>query len=213
MKLELGEIGTPLGVLRFARASERIFGLAFAEVWPALERAVAGRLGRLELCAARGAEDLRARLDAFFAGDLATLDGVELALLGTEFQLRVWSALRSVPAGATISYGALARAIGAGSAVRAVGAANGANPVWLIVPCHRAIGADGRLVGYAGGIERKRWLLAHESRCSAQVSSSAGVAQRAVQNSEKRPHSSGPSGVVEIFVPGGTATGLPASKR
>ena len=170
MKLELGEIDTPLGVLRFARASGRVFGLAFAELWPALERALARRLGPLELCVARGADDLTARLDAYFAGDLSTLDGVEPALVGTEFQRRVWTALRSVPAGATTSYGALARAIGASRAVRAVGAANGANPVWLIVPCHRAIGSDGRLVGYAGGIERKRWLLAHESRCSALAS-------------------------------------------
>jgi methylated-DNA-[protein]-cysteine S-methyltransferase len=145
----------------------------------------------------------RPRAAHYFDGNLATLDGVEPALVGTEFQRRVWTALRAVPAGATISYSALARAIGAGSAVRAVGAANGANPVWLIVPCHRVIGSDGRLVGYAGGIERKRWLLAHESRST----------QRAVQNSEKRPHSSGPSGAVPALVPAGTATGFPPSKR
>ena len=171
MKLECGEIDTPLGALRFASSSGRVFGLAFADVWAALERALVRRLGRLEFCAAHDAGDLIARLDAFFAGDLATLDGVEIALVGTSFQRQVWTALRAVPAGATTSYGALARAIGAGTAVRAVGAANAANPVWLIVPCHRAIGSDGQLVGYAGGIERKRWLLAHESRCAAENSS------------------------------------------
>ena len=173
MRLECGEIDTPLGALRFANSSGRVFGLAFADAWPALERTLVRRLGPLEFCAAHDADDLIARLDGFFAGDLSTLDGVEIALVGTSFQRRVWTALRAVPAGATTSYGALARAIGAGTAVRAVGAANAANPVWLIVPCHRAIGSDGRLVGYAGGIERKRWLLAHESSCAALHSSCA----------------------------------------
>ena len=170
MKLELGEIDTPLGTLRCARSSGRVVGLAFADRWPALERALARRLGEIELCATSGGDDLCARLGAYFDGDLSTLDGVEVELVGTAFQRRVWTALRSVPAGATISYGALARALGRATAVRAVGAANGANPVWLVVPCHRAIGSDGRLVGYGGGIERKRWLLAHESRYSALAS-------------------------------------------
>lgn len=175
MKLECGEIDTPLGVLRFANSSGRVLALAFTDAWPALERALSRRLGPLELCAAHDANDLIARLEAFFAGDVSTLDSVETTLVGTSFQRRVWTALRAVPAGATISYGALARAIGAGTAVRAVGAANAANPVWLIVPCHRAIGADGRLVGYAGGIERKRWLLAHESNCAAALDPSCAA--------------------------------------
>jgi methylated-DNA-[protein]-cysteine S-methyltransferase len=204
MRLELGELDSPLGVLRFARHSGRVYGLAFAEVWSPLERALARRLGPIEWGAARTPGDLATRLDAFFAGDLSTLDGVEVALAGTEFQRRVWTALRAIPAGATTSYAALACAIGAKSAVRAVGAANGANPIWLIVPCHRAIGSDGRMVGYAGGIARKRWLLAHESRCAS---------QRAVQNSENRPQSSGPRAPVPAFVPAGTVTGFPPSKR
>ena len=167
MKLELGELATPLGDLRFARSSGRVVGLAFADAWPALERALGRRLGPIEWNAAHGAADLLARLDAWFAGDLSTLDGVELELVGTEFQRRVWRALCAVPAGETTSYAALARAIAAASAVRAVGAANGANPIWLVVPCHRAIGSDGGLVGYGGGLERKRWLLAHEARFAA----------------------------------------------
>ncbi len=175
MKLECGEIDTPLGALRFATSSRRVLALAFADAWPALERSLTRRLGPLELCAAHDAGDLIARLDAYFAGDVATLDRVETALVGTSFQRRVWTALRCVPPGATTSYGALARAIGADTAVRAVGAANAANPVWLIVPCHRAIGADGRLVGYAGGIERKRWLLAHESVCAGALESSGAA--------------------------------------
>ena len=81
---------------------------------------------------------------------------------GTAFQLAVWAALRAIPAGSTLSYGALAARLGRPAAVRAVGAANGANPIALFVPCHRVIAADGTLWGYGGGLERKRWLLAHE---------------------------------------------------
>ena len=167
MKLEIGDVDTPLGGLRFARGSGRVVGLAFADRFGDVERALERRLGELELCAVSGADDTSARLSAYFDGDLASLDGVEIELLGSDFQYAVWTALRAVPAGATISYAALARAIGRASAVRAVGAANGANPLWLVVPCHRAIGSNGRLVGYGGGVERKRWLLAHEAKWSA----------------------------------------------
>ncbi|TMA44133.1 MAG: methylated-DNA--[protein]-cysteine S-methyltransferase, partial [Deltaproteobacteria bacterium] len=85
---------------------------------------------------------------------------------GTEFQRRVWGALRKVPPGRTVSYGELARAVGAPGAARAVGAANGSNPVGIVIPCHRVIGADGSLTGYAGGVERKEWLLGHEGNRS-----------------------------------------------
>ena len=164
MKLEVGELDTPLGSLRYARAAGRVVGLAFADHFDGVERTLARQLGELEVEAVSGPDDTRARLEAYFAGELASLDGVAVELLGTEFQRRVWSALRAVPAGTTTSYGALARAIDRAPAVRAVGAANGANPLWLVVPCHRAIGANGSLVGYGGGLERKRWLLAHEAR-------------------------------------------------
>jgi len=162
VKLECGELATPLGDVRFAQSSGRVVALTFSECWAAVERALERRLGPIEWVAARDAGDLEPRLRAYFAGDLATLAGVEIELAGTPFQRRVWNALREIPAGATTSYGELARRLGAPKAVRAVGAANGANPLWLIVPCHRAVGADGSLTGYAGGIERKRWLLAHE---------------------------------------------------
>jgi methylated-DNA-[protein]-cysteine S-methyltransferase len=101
-------------------------------------------------------------LEAFFAGELHAIDGLEVRTGGTPFQRRVWAALRDIPAGTTTSYGALARTLGRPDACRAVGLANGANPVVLVVPCHRVIGADGTLTGYGGGLERKRWLLAHE---------------------------------------------------
>jgi methylated-DNA-[protein]-cysteine S-methyltransferase len=103
----------------------------------------------------------REELDAYFAGSLREFH-VPLSPSGTPFQLRVWEALRRIPFGETVSYSTLARRIGSPDAVRAVGAANGRNPLPIIVPCHRVIGADGSLTGFGGGIERKRWLLDHE---------------------------------------------------
>ena len=101
-------------------------------------------------------------LGRYFGGNLAALDTVPVELNGTPFQKRVWQALRRIPFGSTISYAELARRIGSPSAIRAVGTANGANPVAVIVPCHRVIGSDGSLTGYGGGLDRKQWLLSHE---------------------------------------------------
>jgi O-6-methylguanine DNA methyltransferase len=106
-------------------------------------------------------KDVAAQLDAYFAGELSSFD-VEMNLVGTPFQQNVWSRLCEIPYGETISYGELARRIGNPKASRAVGLANGRNPVAIIVPCHRVIGANGSLTGYGGGLERKTWLLAHE---------------------------------------------------
>ena len=107
----------------------------------------------------------RVQLQAYFAGELRDFE-LPLAAEGTPFQQRVWRALCDIPYGETISYGELARRIGQPSAARAVGLANGQNPSAIVVPCHRVIGADGSLTGYGGGLERKRWLLAHESKGS-----------------------------------------------
>jgi methylated-DNA-[protein]-cysteine S-methyltransferase len=104
----------------------------------------------------------REALEAYFEGQVAAIESVRTLARGTAFQLLVWSALREIPAGSTLSYGALAAKIGRPAAVRAVGAANGANPIPVVVPCHRVIGADSSLTGFGGGLERKRWLLAHE---------------------------------------------------
>jgi methylated-DNA-[protein]-cysteine S-methyltransferase len=108
------------------------------------------------------------QLDAYFRGELTSFD-LLLSLDGTQFQRSVWTALQSIPYGETISYGELARRIGQPSASRAVGLANGRNPVAIVVPCHRVIGADGSLTGYGGGMDRKRFLLALEQRASGQT--------------------------------------------
>lgn len=102
------------------------------------------------------------QLAEYFAGTRTTFD-LPLAPAGTPFQHRVWAALRAVPYGETATYLGIARALGDPNAVRAVGAANGRNPIGVVVPCHRIVGADGSLTGYAGGLDRKRWLLRHES--------------------------------------------------
>ncbi|HEY8615931.1 methylated-DNA--[protein]-cysteine S-methyltransferase [Phenylobacterium sp.] len=109
-----------------------------------------------------GRSPTRPAFEAYFAGEPAALDRVPWKASGTVFQLRVWEALCSIPAGETLSYRGLAERIGRPSAVRAVGLANGANPVAVVVPCHRVIGTNGSLTGYGGGLSRKKWLLAHE---------------------------------------------------
>ena len=106
----------------------------------------------------------RRALEAYFEGELGAIEPLKTASNGTEFQREVWQALRRIPTGRTLSYGALAVKIGRPAAVRAVGLANGANPIAIVVPCHRVIGANASLTGYGGGIERKRWLLTHEGQ-------------------------------------------------
>jgi methylated-DNA-[protein]-cysteine S-methyltransferase len=106
-------------------------------------------------------DEARRQLVAYFAGRLRAFD-LPLAPNGTEFQRRVWTELTTIPFGATISYAQLARRVSSATAVRAVGAANGRNPIPIIVPCHRVIGSDGSLTGFGGGLSRKQWLLRHE---------------------------------------------------
>jgi len=100
----------------------------------------------------------------YFAGELSAIERINVETAGSPFQRSVWSGLRQIPSGATVSYAWLAEKIGKPAAIRAVGLANGANPIGVVVPCHRVIGSDGSLTGYGGGIERKRWLLQHESK-------------------------------------------------
>ena len=118
--------------------------------------------GRTELRSGELPSVVRDALDAYFAGQIDALGDVPVRTNGTAFQRAVWAGLRAIDAGTAWSYADLAAFIGRPRAVRAVGAANGANPVGVIVPCHRVIGADGSLTGYGGGLERKRWLLRHE---------------------------------------------------
>jgi methylated-DNA-[protein]-cysteine S-methyltransferase len=115
---------------------------------------------------ARNPHGLREAIDRYFAGDIEAIDDIPVQTAGTPFQRSVWNQLRKIPSGATISYGELAGQIARPKAVRAVGLANGSNPIGIVVPCHRVIGSDGSLTGYGGGLERKKWLLEHERKHS-----------------------------------------------
>ena len=112
---------------------------------------------------AHSSNGLTDAINRYFQGDLTAIDNLPTKTNGTPFQCEVWRALRSIACGTTVSYMELAKQIGRPAAVRAVGSANGSNPVGIIVPCHRVIGSDGSLTGYGGGIERKLWLLNHEA--------------------------------------------------
>ena len=115
------------------------------------------------LTPARNPNGLGDAIGSYFAGELTAIDLLPVKTGGTPFQREVWSALRKITCGTTVSYAELAERIGRPTAVRAVGLANGSNPIGVVVPCHRVIGANGSLTGYGGGIERKRWLLEHEA--------------------------------------------------
>jgi methylated-DNA-[protein]-cysteine S-methyltransferase len=158
--LTVDRIESPIGPLTVVERDDRLCLLHFGKT-TAL-RAIVSRWYPEEKPLSEGTSATRTVLRRYFDGDLRVLDSVAVELNGTPFQQRVWNALRAIPAGSTLTYSELARRVGAQAAVRAVGAANGANPVALVVPCHRVIGANGTLVGYGGGLPRKRWLLAHE---------------------------------------------------
>lgn len=164
-RLGLERLPTPLGELLIV--SDDAGRLRIVD-WAENEERIAILLRRqrdlagASLVPARGRNRPAEALEAYFAGHLAAIDGMPVGAGGTPFQQLVWGALRAIPCGRTVSYRELACRIGQPAAVRAVGLANGANPVSIVVPCHRVIGTDGRLTGYGGGVERKRWLLAHE---------------------------------------------------
>ncbi|WP_309628814.1 methylated-DNA--[protein]-cysteine S-methyltransferase [Brevundimonas sp.] len=161
--LTLDRIATPVGeVLLVTDGDGAVRALDFADYQPRMMRLLGRHAPDADLIAGCAPEGVRSAVEAYFAGDARALDGLKVRTGGTVFQRAVWAALRAIPAGETRSYGQLAAAIGSPKAVRAAGLANGQNPIAVIVPCHRVIGANGTLTGYAGGLERKRWLLAHE---------------------------------------------------
>jgi methylated-DNA-[protein]-cysteine S-methyltransferase len=158
--LERATVRTPVGALHVVTHGDAVCVTAFADREDELQRVLARRFG--EVRPQPGAAWARRALEAYVGGDIHAIDALPVELGGTPFQQQVWAALRQIPAGSTWSYARLAAHIGAPYAVRAVGAANGRNPVGVIVPCHRVIASDGTLCGYGGGLPRKRWLLEHE---------------------------------------------------
>jgi len=159
--LEVATLDSPIGPLGLAAENGVLVAVTFDGL-PPLRAWAARVLGRREWVAVPDPAGVSALFRRFFAGDMEALARVPVRFHGTDFQRRTWQMLRRIPPGRTWSYRRLAEELGDPKATRAVGAANGQNPVPVVVPCHRVIGSDGSLTGFGGGLERKRWLLQHE---------------------------------------------------
>lgn len=163
-RLILSRLATPTGTALLVTDDAGILRALDWEGYEArMHRLLLRHYGSAPLQEGAAPQQISDGLDAYFSGETAAINAMPVATNGTMFQRRVWAGLRQIPRGETRSYGQLAAMIGAPpTAVRAVGLANGANPIGVVVPCHRVIGANGALTGYAGGLARKRWLLTHE---------------------------------------------------
>jgi methylated-DNA-[protein]-cysteine S-methyltransferase len=159
--LEVAVVDSPIGPLGVAAEEGALVAVTFDGGRP-LRAWVARVLGKCALVETADPAGVTGPLRRFFRGELDALAPIPIRLHGTEFQRRTWEALRRIPAGTTWSYRRLATELGDPRATRAVGAANGQNPVPVVIPCHRVIGSDGSLTGFGGGLARKRWLLEHE---------------------------------------------------
>jgi O-6-methylguanine DNA methyltransferase len=170
MRLQLERWPSPAGILLLVTDDDgALRAMEFEENEPRMTRLLLRYYPGHNRHDGTAPDAVKQSLAAYFSGDINALDSVCTAAGGTAFQREVWTALRSIPPGTTISYGQLAAALGRKGASRAVGAANGANPIPIVVPCHRVIGADGSLTGFGSGLPRKQWLLDHERRFAAAV--------------------------------------------
>ena len=159
----LDRLPTPIGTaLLVTDADGLLRALDWEDYEPRMKQLLRLHYGAVELNNARAPRELRTALTGYFKGDLDRLAAIQWRVAGTPFQQKIWHALPKIPAGTTMSYGALAARLKMPRAVRAVGHANGSNPISVVLPCHRLIGGSGSLVKYGGGLERKRWLLQHE---------------------------------------------------
>jgi methylated-DNA-[protein]-cysteine S-methyltransferase len=159
----IDRLQTPIGVALLVTDAEGVLrALDWEDYAPRMKELLRLHYGAVALKEARAPREMLEALSAYFKGDLDRLGTIKWRVAGTQFQQKVWNALPKIPAGTTMSYGALALRLDAPNAMRAVGHANGSNPISVVVPCHRLIGANGALVKYGGGLSRKRWLLEHE---------------------------------------------------
>jgi len=176
MKLLCHRLAVPIGPIWLVSDGEALCAVEFADHETRLLQLLHRYYGSCGLTEDRAAARWSGCIGAYFAGELKALDNIEVRMRGSAFQLRVWAALRRIPAGTTTTYGQLAAQIGRPSASRAVGLANGSNPLAIVVPCHRVIGVDGSLTGYGGGLSRKAWLLRHERAAAGAGSSNCQLA-------------------------------------
>lgn len=175
MKLLLSHVASPIGTILLVTDGEALRALEFQDHELRMHRLLRLQYGSYSLTPIRDAGEPGRSIEAYFEGAIATLDRVPVRTAGTEFQRLVWAALRRILPGTTTTYGQLAARIGRAKASRAVGLANGANPVAIVVPCHRVVGADASLTGYGGGLERKAWLIAHERQYAATMRKASAV--------------------------------------
>ena len=163
LRLILDYISTPVGeTLLLTDESGALRAVDFADYEARMKTLMRRHYGTMTVEPGRAPNAIRNGLERYFAGEFWALKGLTWKTNGTLFQRRVWAGLCGIWAGQTMSYRDLAQAVGSPKGMRAVGLANGANPIAIVVPCHRVIGADGSLTGYGGGLSRKAWLLAHE---------------------------------------------------
>ena len=160
--LYLEKINSPIGKILIITEQETLCGLEFEGYETRTYRFLDKRFGNHKLNPVRNITGISQSIQAYLEGDYHSLDHISVSTGGTAFQQQVWTALRSIPVGTVITYGELAQRLGKPAAARAVGITNSLNPISIVLPCHRVIGANGALTGYAGGLERKRWLLHHE---------------------------------------------------
>jgi methylated-DNA-[protein]-cysteine S-methyltransferase len=172
MVLFIDRMTSPIGMLVLVWQPEALRALHFEDDdEQPLRRLLRWQFGVDELASAIAPDGIRRPIEAYFQGEITAIDTVSVKTNGTPFQQQTWTALRKIPAGTTVTYSDLAAQIGRPGASRAVGLANGSNPVAVVVPCHRVIGANGALTGYGGGLDRKRWLLAHEQAAGLRLQS------------------------------------------
>ena len=161
-ELQLDHIDSPIGTILIVVDGEQLCSLDFADYEQRMMTLLLRRYGPIRLAQTIDPCGFSSHIRDYFAGDYRCLDAIPVSTGGTAFQQQVWSILRTIPPGTTINYGEIAAKLGKPAAYRAVGGANALNPIPIVLPCHRVIGADTSLTGYGGGIERKRWLLQHE---------------------------------------------------
>ena len=162
IELCIDRIDSALGTLLIVGDGERLCALDYADYEERMRTLLQRQYGEFHLREAADLNGFSNHIRAYLAGDIQCIDTIPVSTGGTDFQQQVWTALRTIPPGSVLSYGALAEKIGKPDAYRAVGMSNALNPIAIVVPCHRLVGVNGTLTGYAGGLERKRWLLQHE---------------------------------------------------
>jgi methylated-DNA-[protein]-cysteine S-methyltransferase len=165
-ELLIDTLSSPIGNILIVADGEQMCSLDFEDYEERMMKLLKRRYGLIQLKRVEDPHGFSSRVADYFNGSLNSLDSIPVATGGTPFQQKVWSSLREIPVGQKITYGCLAEKIGRPRAARAVGMANSLNPIAIVLPCHRVVGSDDSLTGYAGGLDRKQWLLRHEQKAA-----------------------------------------------